>query len=128
MQDFSDFHEMVREMMKDFGTQGTLVSRTGGDYDPATGEVSVSDTETSITCILMDMTLQSNGSGTKDKTLIQDGDKVLYVEPSPNVQSIDSTSDKVVVGGITYDIVTMKMIDPTATNSSPLLYELYLRK
>jgi len=138
MQDFSDFIGMVNDMMDDFGSQGVLITQLStGDYNPATGTNVVTNSEIPITCILMDLTLQSNGAGTKDKTLIQDGDKVLYVRPStellpilmPNgILEVDSADDKVIVGGFTYDIVTTKIIDPTASNTTPLLFELYLRR
>lgn len=136
--DFSDFFAMVNDMMDDFGSQGILVTKlANGEYDPATSTNNVITADIAITCILMDMTLQSNGAGTRDKTLIRDGDKVLYVRPSdellpilmPNgILEVDSADDRVVVGGFTYDIVTTKIIDPTASNTRPLLFELYLRR
>lgn len=138
MQDFSDFIGLVNDMMDEFGSTGILLTQLdAGEYDPATGTANVITGEIPIRCIFMDLTLQSNGSGTRDRTLIQDGDKVLYVSPSaalipalmPNgVLEVDSSDDKVVVGGYTYSVVTSKVIDPTASGTNPIMFELYLRR
>lgn len=138
MQDFSDFIDAINEMMDDFGTTGMLVTQLdAGEYDPETGMNTVITGEIPIRCILMDLTLQSNGAGTRDKTLIQDGDKVLYVRPSdtllpilmPNgILEFDSSDDKIKVGGVTYGVVTAKVLDPMATGTLPIMFELYLRR
>jgi hypothetical protein len=138
MQDFSDFIGLVNDMMDEFGTVGTLVVNLEGDgYDPATGTTNSVTADIPIKCIIMDLTLQSNGAGTRDKTLIQDGDKVLYVRPSDEllpilmpdgILAVDSSDDKVVVGGHTYDVVTTKVLDPTASGTKPIMFELYIRR
>lgn len=138
MQDFSDFISTVNMMMDEFGTTGTLVTQLStGEYDPATSTNTVVRGEIPIRCILMDLTLQSNGAGTKEKTLIQNGDKVLYVRPSdellpilmPNgILEIDSSDDNVIVGGQSYGVVTAKVIDPSATGLKPVMFELYIRR
>lgn len=130
MQDYSDFHHVVQDMMGDFGTPGLLLRPREAEYDPDTGTAEAGVDELPITCILMDLTLQSNGAGTREKTLIRDGDKVLYVQPADGLgtvlAAVDSATDKVVVGGVTYDVVTTKSLDPTA--SDPILFELYVRR
>lgn len=138
MQDFSDLIGLVDSMMDEFGLTATLVTTLdGGDYDPTTGTITPIVENIPIRCILMDLTLQSNGAGTRDKTLIQDGDKILYVRPSdtllpilmPNgILAIDSADDKVIVGGYTYDVVTTKTLDPTASGTAPIMFELYIRR
>ena len=138
MQDFSDFIGAINEMMDDFGTSGFLITQLGaGEYNPATSTTEVITGEIPIRCILMDLTLQSNGAGTRDKTLIQDGDKILYVRPSdellpllmPNgILEIDSSDDRVRVGGLVYDVVRTKVVDPSATGTKPIMFELYLRR
>lgn len=138
MQDFSDFAGLVSSMMDEFGGNATFITQIDtGEYNPATGTNTVVTSEIPIRAILMDLTLQSNGQGTKDKTLIQDGDKVLYVRPTDyllpilmpdGVLVVDSADDRVIVGGIKYKVVTMKAIDPTASELQPLLYELYIRR
>lgn len=138
MERFSDFIGLVNSMMDDFGTTGVLTTHLAdGEYDPATGTAAAITGDIPIRCIIMDLTLQSNGAATRDKTLIRDGDKVLYVRPSdvllpllmPNgILEIDSSDDRVVVGGISYRIVTTKIIDPSATGQNPVMFELYIRQ
>jgi hypothetical protein len=138
MQDFSDFIGLVNSMMDDFGTSGVLVTTLkSGEYDPATGTATNLSGEIPFRCILMDLSLQSNGAGTRDRSLIRDGDKVLYVRPSDvllpllmpdGILEFDSADDKVIVGGVTYGVVTSKVIDPTATWQKPIMFELYIRR
>ena len=87
--------------------------------------------------ILMDLTLRSNGAGTKDKTLIMDGDKVFYTRPTdelsaalmPNgVMDISKSDNRVTIAGTTYKVVTIKWVDPMATMAVPVMFELYLRR
>lgn len=138
MRSFSDFTSLVNEMMDEFGSDAILITKLdGGAYDPATAKKSVVMGQITIKCIFMDLTLQSNGEGTRERSLIKAGDKVLYVRPSDEllpilmpdgILAVDSSDDKVIVGGHTYDIVTTKVVDPTASGTSPILFELYLRR
>jgi hypothetical protein len=138
MQDFSDLIGTVDAMIVDFGLDAMLVAQVDtGEYDPATATNTVVITEIPIRAILMELTLQSNGQGTRDKTLIMDGDKVLYTRPSgaaiaalmPNgVITVDSTDDRVIAGGVKYKVVTTKVVDPTGSGANPIMFELYLRR
>lgn len=138
MQDFNDFIGVVASMMHDFGSTGTLSAQPGsGEYDPVAGTVTAATCEVIVQCIVMDLTLQSNGAGTLPKTLIQAGDKVAYVSPTaplmpllmPNgVLKITSSSDKFTHGGYVYGVVTTKVIGLSADGSRPIMFELYLRR
>jgi len=138
MQDFKDFIGVVASMIHDFGTTGTLITQPNdGEYDPVTSSVSAVSGEVVVQCILMDLTLQSNGSGTLPKTLIQAGDKVAYVSPTallipalmPNgVLRITASSDRFSAGGHMYGIITTKVVDLSADGTQPILFELYLRR
>ena len=138
MQDFNDFSGVVGSMIHDFGSTGILVIQpNGGEYNPATGMVASVPGEIMVQCIVMDLTLQSNGMGTLPKTLIQAGDKVAYVSPTAllipalmpdGVLRINSSSDKFQAGGCVYGIVTTKVVDLSADGTKPILFELYLRR
>lgn len=138
MQDFKDFIGVVTTMIHDFGTTGILTTQPNdGEYDPATGTTNAVAGEVMVQCILMDLTLQSNGAGTLPKTLIQTGDKVAYVSPTAllvpvlmpdGVLRITASSDKFRAGGYTYGIVTTKVVDLSADGKSPIMFELYLRR
>jgi hypothetical protein len=105
---------------------------TDGPYNPDTGSVSQTVTSTDVEAIMMDLTLQSNGLSTKFGTLVIAGDKELFVRPrhktnpTKPIMAINPATDRVVVNGITYKIVTFKEINPTGAD--PILYDLYLRR
>jgi hypothetical protein len=82
---------------------------------------------------LFDLTLQSNGTSTFRSTLIEAGDKQLFIQPpvksdNPNwiTNEIVPGRDTITIKGDSYDVVTFKEINPTTTNS--ILWELYIRK
>jgi len=138
MQDFSDFHDAVREFMDEFGSYATYVAQLDvGEYDPATGTNSTNVSEFQVRAIMTDMSLRSNGLASKLNTLIQEGDKVLYVQPTDSLLPIlypygilvvDPTDDKIIIAGVTYKVVTAKTVDPTGSVNKPILYELYVRR
>lgn len=138
MQDFRDFIGVVGSMIHDFGTIGTLIVQSNdGEYDPATGSVPDAAGEVVVQCILMDLMLQSNGTGTLVKTLIQAGDKVAYLSPTAllipvlmpeGVLRVNSSSDKFKIDDYVYGIVTTKVIDLSADGTQPIMFELYLRR
>ena len=105
----------ARMMMK-FGQAITLRQAVQGAYDPATGSVTQTVTDVSRNGAVFDY-----GAKLVDGTLIQQGDKQLYMEPGV----IPSVQHRVVIGGVEYGIVTIKEINPAGV---PILYELQLRK
>lgn len=126
-----DFHFAVLEFIRESGFTALYIQRTG-DYDPELGEVVQTVTTTPVEAILLDLTLQSNGFGTKLGTEIQMGDKQLYVRPPHKtrpgtpVLKIDPADDRIRIGDIEYTIVTFKEFNTTATD--PALYEFYIRR
>lgn len=138
MRDYSDFAAGIDSMMADFGTNAFLVTQLDtGEYDAEAGVKPVVTSQIPIRGIIMDLTLQSNGLGTKVRTMIQAGDKVFYVKPTDyllpilmpdGVLAVDSTDDRVVIGKATYKVVTMKIMDPDASGTAPILFELYLKR
>lgn len=126
-----DFDFTVEELMKEFGFVATYVKQEVGEYDPSIGESTVTTTEIPVEAILLDLTLQSNGLSVKYGTLIQAGDKELYIRPPEKVDDVDSlvidpSSDVIKVGNITYKIVSVKELNTTGSN--PILYSLYVRR
>ena len=138
MQNFNDFIGVVASMIHDFGSIGTLVAQpVSAEYDPVSGTANAESCEVLVQCIVMDLTLQSNGAGTMPKALIQVGDKVAYISPTvllmpllmPNgVLKITGSSDKFIHGGYTYTVITTKVVDLSGDGSSPIMFELYLRR
>ena len=138
MQDFTDFSATVSALLTEFGSAGFLITQLdAGEYDPATGSKSVITADIPVYGIVMDLSLQSNGWGTKTNTLIQNGDKLCYLRPSAELLPIlmpdgilvvDPADDRIVFGGVAYKIFTVKVLDPASTGTKPLYYELYLRR
>lgn len=126
----ADFDNVVLQMMDDFGATQTYVMSSQEEYDTETGTVSSVTTSVPVRMILMDLTLQSNGLSLKYGTEILTGDKEAYVQPpvknSGPALVITPGSDKLVVSGTTYTVVTFKEVNPTGTD--PVLYTLYLRR
>lgn len=125
---FEDFHRTVLELMDEFGGTGTFVKVKEGTYDPNTGTTSAVTVEATVQLIVMDLTLQSNGYSVKYGTLIQAGDKEIYIRPTEQMKllGIDPASDSVKVGNVTYKIVSFKEVNPTGTD--PIVYSLYVRR
>lgn len=128
----SDFDDVVMMFMDDFPMIATYVSQTDGVYDPITGTVSSTSKTTDVQAILLDLTLSSNGLSTRHGTVVVAGDKQLIVRP-PNKTDIDApalvintATDRVIVNGQDYKVVTYKEINPTGNN--PIAFDLYLRR
>lgn len=127
-----DFDRVVMEFMRDFPVTATYVSQTDGAYNPTTGTVSSTTTETEVEAILLDLTLSSNGLSTRHGTAVIAGDKQLIVRP-PNKTDpdadplvINTATDRVIVAGHAYKVVTFKEINPTGND--PIAFDLYLRR
>lgn len=136
MSAIAKFDRVVRKEMTRYGFD-LIVKRnsaTASSYNPALGRAAATVTTLPCRGILFDLTLQSNGNQTMKDSLIQAGDKQLYIEPifkqDPNFQSPPSRlipgQDEVVIGSDTYRIVTFKEVNPSASNSC--LWELYIRR
>lgn len=138
MADYSDFYRTVREFMDEYSSDATYITQMDvGEYNPATATSTANIGEFPVRCILLDLNLQSNGARAKYRTTILEGDKLAYVEPTDEmlpilfpagVLEIDPTDDRIVIGGVRYKVVTAKALDPAATGSYTILFELYLRR
>ena len=127
-----DLDLALLEFINEYPASATLFREATGDYNPATGTTETVTDEIPVQAILMDLTLQSNGLSVKYNTMIEAGDKELYMRPphktqgSPTPFEINPVSDRILIGGIMYKIVTYKELNPTAAD--PVLVTLYLRR
>lgn len=127
-----DFDHTVLEFIREDGFVAQY-KKMSGTYNPATASLTSSASETiEVNAILLDLTLQSNGQSTRFGTLVINGDKQLLVQP-PNKANplapaleINTATDRVVVNGVEYKIVTFKELNPTGTD--PIYYDLYIRR
>lgn len=118
---------MIVDFFNDDPLTATYHQYLQGSYDPSTSEYSITQVDTPMQAIMLDLTRSSNGASSKFGTNISEGDKEIYLKPIPSSSIIpDPTSDKVTVGSWTYKMAVVKSLDPTGT--SPMLYNLYLRR
>lgn len=129
---FSDFDQLVADMMRDFGFLATYVHTVSTTPNDTTGGVDVVTENIRVQAIKMELIRPTEGSGTKAGSLIQDGDQFLYVRPTEKTDVFASAlvlnpaTDTVIIKGVSWGIVTIKEYDPSA--SDIILYELLIRK
>lgn len=125
----SDFSAAIQEFFNDDPLVATYHQYSQGSYNPATSKYESVQVDTLVQAILLDLTRNTSGASSKFGSLISEGDKELYMKPlvgSSLPSSVNTTSDKVTVGGLTYKVSTMRSLDPTG--ASPMLYNLYLKR
>lgn len=129
---FEDFDNMISEFMCDFGFQATYVQTISNSIDDATGIIVEVTENILVEAIKMELPRPTNGTGTRSNSLIMDGDQILYVRPTEKENEFTTaiaanpTQDKFVIKGVTWNIVTVKEYNPTASDC--ILYEFYIRK
>ena len=130
------FMRVVKKEMDRYGCNVTIIRDLSSqdDYDPVTGMTPVNLKEFDCRGILFDLTLQSNGDGYKHNTLISQGDKQLFIQPTDDdgwyqdteVDSIVPNRDKIRIGNKLYKVITFKQINPSTQDS--VLFECYVRE
>ena len=132
MSSASDFDRAIMDFMNDDPLTAYYTQYIQGSYDPSTSTYSTTTIEVACKSIMLDLTRNNNGLSSKFGTEILDGDKELYLLPPPKDDplalpiQIDTTSDRVRIGNITYKVAVAKVLDPT--NADIMLYNLMLRR
>lgn len=127
-----DFDETVLFFMDEMGGAATLIIQGEGEYNYETSQYETTETEVPVRAIMLDLTLQSNGLQTTSGTLIEMGDKRIFVQPANKndplavMPKVHPNKDRIRMGGIVYKIITLKDTNPDTTNS--VLLELYVRQ
>ena len=127
----ADFDRCVLDFMADDPLTVYYHSNTA-TYSDTTGENTITTLSIPCQAIFLDMPKYSAGDGTREGSLIREGDKLLFVRPPEktdpyrNPLIIDPVADRILVGTTSYKIVTSKQTNPSAANC--LLYEFYIRK
>lgn len=127
------FDSVVTNMMSRFGGPATVLVAGASVYDPATSSSVVVDIPYQVHAIFMDLTLQRNGARDLSNSLVQEGDKEVYVQPAnkadPNLTfptELFPNKDRIQVGTKVYKIVSFKQINTTMSNA--VLLQLYVRE
>ena len=127
-----EFDALVAEFMDAFGGQATLTTKSTGTYNVETGDYAYSTVNTQVEAILLDLILRSNGLATVSGTLVEQGDKRIFVRPVNKqyplqlMPNISPTSDTITMAGKTWKIINVKSVNPSGTNA--ILFELIVKE
>jgi hypothetical protein len=103
--------------MAKFGGVATLRRVTPGIYNPTTGTVSETTSDTELRGVLEDVNLREVND------LIQAGDKRLIVAAA-DTAATPTMADRVIISGRTLQVIEVRTIEQ---DNEPITYELILR-
>jgi hypothetical protein len=103
--------------MAKFGGVATLRRVTPGVYNPTTGTVSETTSDTALRGVLEDVTLREAND------LIQAGDKRLIVAAA-DTAATPTMADRVIISNRTLQVIEVRTIEQ---DNEPITYELILR-
>lgn len=130
----SAFDDVVANMMQEYGTTAHIVVTTAEEYSPDTSENETKEVEYRVRAMFFDYIDKMAGKGTERNSLIQSGDKQVYIQPPHKTSAgiplphIDTNKDRLKVNGTTYKIVTIKQYNPSMSRAGCVLYEAYIRE
>jgi hypothetical protein len=113
----SPLRKVASKLMAKFGGEAAIRRVTPGIYNPTTGTVSETTSDTAVRGVLEDVSIREVND------LIQSGDKRLTVAAA-DVAATPSTADRVLIGGITHQIIRVTTIEQ---DNEPITHELILR-
>jgi hypothetical protein len=109
--------KVASKLMAKFGGEATINRVTAGVYNPTTGTASETVAGTVVRGVMEDVNVREVND------LIQSGDKRLTVAAA-DVEAVPSTADRVLIGGITHQIIRVTTIEQ---GNTPITHELILR-
>jgi hypothetical protein len=109
-------------LLKKFGRTVTHRKITSGTYDPATSTSTPTQSDTVKRGAIFDYNLLSQGMQDNVKSLIQAGDRRLFLDATLPVPVI---GDLMIIGADTWTIKNLKAIDPSGV---VVLYDLMICK
>lgn len=109
--------KVASKLMAKFGGVVTINRVTAGVYNPTTGTASETVAGTVVRGVLEDVNVREVND------LIQSGDKRLTVAAA-DVTAVPSTADRVLIGGVTHQIIRVTTIEQ---DNTAITHELILR-
>jgi len=109
--------KVASKLMSKFGGTATIRRVVTGAYNPTTGTVSETTTDTVVRGVLEDVNLRQAND------LIQANDKRLLIAAA-DIANPPTTADEVLIGAITHQVITVRTIEQ---DNTPITYELILR-
>ena len=109
--------KVASKLMTKFGGEVTIRRVTVGAYNATTGTAAETTSDTAVRGVLEDVNVREVND------LIQSGDKRLTVAAA-DVAAAPSTADRVLIGGITHQVIRVTTIEQ---DNTPITHELILR-
>lgn len=109
--------KVASKLMAKFGGTATIRRVVTGAYNPTTGTVSETTTDTVVRGVLEDVNLREVND------LIQAGDKRLLIAAA-DISSAPTTADEVLISGTTHQVIEVRTIEQ---DNTAITYELILR-
>jgi hypothetical protein len=109
--------KVASKLMVKFGGEATIRRITVGAYNATTGTAAETTSDTELRGVLENVNVREVND------LIQSGDKRLTVAAA-DVAATPSTADRVLIGGITHQIIRVTTIEQ---DNEPITHELILR-
>lgn len=113
----SPLRKVASKLMAKFGGTATIRRVVTGAYNPTTGTVSETTTDTVVRGVLEDVNLREVND------LIQAGDKRLLIAAA-DISSAPTTADEVLISGTTHQVIEVRTIEQ---DNTAITYELILR-
>ena len=113
----SPLRKVASKLMAKFGGVVTINRVTAGVYNPTTGTASEVVAGTVVRGVMEDVNVREVND------LIQSGDKRLTVAAA-DVAAVPSTADRVLIGGVTHQVIRVTTIEQ---DNTPITHELILR-
>jgi hypothetical protein len=117
------FDRAVCTMMARFGTSAIILAPgSTGVYDPATSTWTASETDYTVNAIIFDFTLKKEGLGFLPNTLIEEGNKQIFIQPNNKSGNKpfylpQPNKDRIQIGNDIYRITNVKQLNTTMNNS-----------
>jgi hypothetical protein len=109
--------KVASKLMVKFGGEATIRRITVGAYNTSTGTAAETTSDTVLRGVVEDVNVREVND------LIQSGDKRLTVAAA-DVAAVPSTADRVLIGGITHQIIRVTTVEQ---DNEPITHELILR-
>lgn len=113
----TSLRKTASKLMGKFGGVATIRAISTGVYNPTTGTVSQTTSDTAVRGVLEDVNIREVND------LIQATDKRLLIAAA-DVTAGPTTADEVVISGTTYQVIRVTTIEQ---DNTPITYELILR-
>ena len=109
---------VAKKAIAKFGDEITYRAISTGAYNTTTGAVSESNSDTTISALIEEVNAREVNE------LVQADDRKATI-PAASLSSVPSTSDRVLIGGVNHQIITIETITDGGTTA--VTYELFLR-